>query len=152
MLENILWGLGVILVAFLVPLVVYIVTKTAGNLAKPRRPPGVVTMRSSFEDMVNKAMDELRNTQGMQQTQIQDLAHGVQLMKQEWTDFYEKTRRSEDRTRKAIKASSDRDEDNGDREITDQLLLQVMQQQTDQDAPASEDVFARAERLRPRGQ
>lgn len=152
MLENILWGLGVILVAFLVPLVVYIVTKTAGNLARERVPTTRVDANRALESAVQKGLDELRNTQGMQQTQVQDLAHSLQLMRQEWEDFYDKARRSEDRTRKAIKAASDRDDDDEDTEVADQLLRQVMQQQTDQEAPAADDVYARAERLRPRGQ
>jgi len=152
MLENILWGLGVVLAAFLLPLLVYIVTKTAGNLASERRLPTRIDANRALEAAVQKGLDELRNTQGMQQTQVQDLAHGVQLMRQEWDDFYSKTRRSEDRTRKAIKAASDRDEGDEDLTDTDQLLLQVMQEQADQGAPVGEDLYERAERMRPRGQ
>jgi len=152
MLENILWGLGVVLAAFLIPLVVYIVVKTAGNLARERVPTTRIDANRALESAVQKGLDELRNTQGMQQTQVADLAHGVQLMRQEWDDFYDKARRSEDRTRKAIKAASDRAGDDEDTTETDQMLLALMQQKDDQGVSLQEDLFERADRLRPRGQ
>jgi len=144
--------LGAVLAAFLMfpaGYVARVVLSREAHVPPPTAlpPPVLSAISAAAEDR-----EDLRKTLAMQQTQILDLAHGVQLMKQEWVDFYEKTRKSEERNRKRMKAAGERDEDNEDLSDTDQLLMQVMQQQAEQGAPANEDVYARADRLRPRGQ
>ncbi len=106
----------------------------------------------ALREAISEVTEDHRKALVAQQTQIADLAHGVQLMKQEWTDFYEKTRKSEERNRKRMKAAGERDEDDEDLSDTDQLLMQVMQQQGAVPVDSEEGLYARADRLRPRGQ
>jgi len=144
--------LGAILAAFLMFPAGYL-ARVALSRQAPEPPQRVATgeILTLAEDLC-KDMESLGKAQGAQQTQIADLAHGIQLMKQEWTDFYEKTRKSEERNRKRIAAAGERDDDDDDLTETDQLLMSVMQQQADQGAPAGQTLFERAERMRPRGQ
>jgi len=144
--------LGAILAAFLMFPAGYLARvalsrATPVNLTVPIQQPVL-----SAIELIREDQEDFRKTLAMQQTQIQDLAHSLQLMKQEWEDFYDKASKAAERHRKRAKAASDRGEDNDDTSETDQLLMQVMQQQADQDAPASDDLYERAHRLRPRGQ
>jgi len=143
--------LGAILAAFLMFPAGYLARVALSNATKvpPARPVTAEIIRLA-EDL-GKESDDHRKTLAMQQTQLQDLAHSLQLMKQEWTDFYEKTRKSEERNRKRIAAAGERDDDDDNLIEADQLLMQFMQQQAEQGAPADDDLYTRANRLKPRG-
>ena len=101
---------------------------------------------------VLEEQEKLWSTYGEIPQKMADLSHEVQLMKQEWDDFYEKTRKSEERNRKRVAAQRDRDEDDEDGSEADQLLMQVMQQQQDEQTAPADDLFSRAAAQRPRGQ
>jgi len=144
--------LGAILAAFLMFPAGYLARVALSRATKvPPARPVTAEILTLAEDL-SKETEGCRKGLETQQTQIADLAHGIQLMKQEWTDFYEKTRKSEERNRKRIAAAGERDDDDEDLTETDQLLMSVMQQQAEQGAPAEDDLYARARRMRPRGQ
>jgi len=92
------------------------------------RPPGIDDIYESLASL-RGGLDQLRSALGTIEQERQLMASKLQLMSTEMADFFDKTRKSEERQRGLTRRAEAAIGDEENTELQDQQLLELMDQQ-----------------------